>query len=69
MGHNTVSDGNKRETGEPETSRWLAIQGNQVANNTTRGGGRRTLRKVRAQWQLNDAGVDDAGQLDGGGCH
>ncbi len=71
----------KREEEERETSRWLAMQGNQVANNTTRGGGWRTLCKVMARWttelearvdnmgQSNNVGVDNAGQLDGGGRH
>jgi hypothetical protein len=49
-----------------------------VANNTTRGGERRTLSKAMGRWttqqearrdnagQLDEAGVDDAGQLDSG---
>ncbi len=68
----------KREEGERETSGWRAIQGDRAANNTTRGGGQRTLCKAMGRWttqreaRVDDAGrsdktgVDDAGRSDGG---
>jgi hypothetical protein len=41
---------NKREEGEHEMSRWQEMQGDSAANNTTRGGGRRTLCKAMGWW-------------------
>jgi hypothetical protein len=64
---------NKREEGEHETSRLQMMQCNWAANDTTRGGGQRTLCKVMGWWRTqrevrvdnagksNKAGVDNAG--------
>jgi hypothetical protein len=57
-----------RDEGEHETSGWWGMQGNQAANDTTRGWGQRTLCKVMGWWTTQkEARVDDAGQSDKAG--